>query len=223
MAKARCPYSRWSSPRSSRISSAMAVADMASASPATSEELAPHRYELAKLELEPDHEEEHHHAELGDRDDALRCREDAKPRGSDDDPADEIGDDRRKPELARDGHAEHGGDEQEKPEDQEAEFAELLRHDMLRPVVGPRCRVGKIAFRRAKTSVHVASDFAHADRCRGARIPALSSAGPGPGRLRPPGRRLRELSPAHRRPRPLRGALRARFALPRLGLLLSRD
>ena len=83
--------------------------------------------------------------------------------------------------------------------------------------------MGKIAFRRAKTSVHVASDFARADRCRADRATPFSGAGPGAGRLRPPRRGLRERSPAHRRSRPLRGALRARSALPRLGLLLSRD
>src|SRR5947209_7637440 len=56
------------------------------------------------------------------------------------------------------------------------------------------------------------------DRARG-----VGSAGFCAGRLRPAWGRLYEFPGARGRSRAVRGALRARLALPRLGLLLSRD
>ena len=104
---------------------------------AEAEDVAPHRQQPAELELEPDQEQQHHDAELGDRDDAFRRRERREPVRADDDAGDEIGDDGRQPEPARDRHAQDRGGEQHEAEREKAEFAVLLSHGGFRGGVGP--------------------------------------------------------------------------------------
>ena len=70
---------------------------------------APHRHQPAKLELEPDQEQQHDHAQLGNRDDALRRGKHRQPIGTDDDAGDQIGDNGRQPEPPRDRNAQDGG------------------------------------------------------------------------------------------------------------------
>ncbi len=93
---------------------------------------AAHRDQPPQFELEPDQEQQHYHAELGNRNDALGCSECGEPRGADDDAGDEIGDDGRQSDAARDRHAQHRGREQHQSERQEAEFTVLLIHPEVR-------------------------------------------------------------------------------------------
>ena len=89
-----------------------------------------HRHQPAELELEPDQEQQHHDAELGDRNDALGRAEHREAEGADDDAGDEIGDDRRQPEPPRDRDAQDSRSQQHDPECEKAEFA--VFHDRFR-------------------------------------------------------------------------------------------
>ena len=78
----------------------------------------------AELEFEPDQEQQQHDAELGRPAMMLSgVPEYAEAIGADDDAGDEIGDDRREPELARDRHADHGRGEQHEGKSDEADLS----------------------------------------------------------------------------------------------------
>ena len=96
---------------------------------AEAEDGAAHGDELAEFELEPDQEQQHHHAELGDRDDALGRSEGRDAVGTDDHAGDQVGYDGREAEASRNRHAQHRGREKHQSECQEAEFAVCLSHD----------------------------------------------------------------------------------------------
>ena len=93
---------------------------------AEAEDVAPHREQARQLELEPDQEQQHHDAELGDREDALGRVEQLQPVGADDHARQQVGDDRREPREARDRHADHGGGEQHEGEAEQAEFGRVM-------------------------------------------------------------------------------------------------
>ena len=89
---------------------------------------ATHRDQPPELELEADQEQQHDHAQLGDRDDALGRSKGGQSGRADDDAGNEIGDNGRQPDSAGNGHAQDRGGEQHQPECQEAKFAVLLIH-----------------------------------------------------------------------------------------------
>ena len=91
-----------------------------------------HREQLTELELEADQEQQHHHAQFGDRDDALGSCECREPRRADDHASDEISDECRQSNFTGNGHAENRGDKQHETKRKKAEFAELLRHVRFR-------------------------------------------------------------------------------------------
>ena len=107
---------------------------------AEAEDGAAHGDEPAELEFEPDQEQQHHDAELGDRDDAFGRAERRDPVGADDDAGDQVGHDRGEAEPAGDRYAQHRGGEQHQSERQEAKFAVLLSHGAFRDEVRQRLR-----------------------------------------------------------------------------------
>ena len=92
---------------------------------AEAEYVAAHRDQPAELELEPDQEQQHDHAQLGNWEDALRRRKYRQPIGTDCDAGDQIGDNGGQPEPACDRNAQDGGGKQDHPECQEAKVAVL--------------------------------------------------------------------------------------------------
>ena len=96
---------------------------------AEAEDRAAHGHQLAEFELEPDDEQEQHHAQFGHRNDALGRWEYRERGWADDHSADQIGHDGRKPDPACNRHAEDHGRQEYQPEGQEIEFAESLCHD----------------------------------------------------------------------------------------------
>ena len=96
------------------------------------EDGAPHREQLAELELEADQEQQHHHAQFRNRYDALGGGEHSETGRTDDHAADQTGHDRRQSCPARKRHAENGGKKQDQPEGKEVEFTEMLSHMRFR-------------------------------------------------------------------------------------------
>ena len=88
---------------------------------AQTEYRATHRDQPPELELEADQEQQHDHAQLGDRNDALGRSKGGQSGRADDDAGNEIGDNGRQPDSAGNGHAQDRGGEQHQPECQEAE------------------------------------------------------------------------------------------------------
>ena len=105
---------------------------------AEAENVAPHGEQAVQLQFEPDQEQQHHHAELGDAEDALRSREKAEPVGADDHPDDQVGDDRGEPGEARERHADHQGGEQHEREAEEVDAGRMLVHGLVRWSGGKR-------------------------------------------------------------------------------------
>ena len=118
---------------------------------AEAEDVAPHGEQAGQLELEPDQEQQHHDAELGDGEDALGRVEDAEPVRADDHAGHQIGDDRRKPREARDRHADHRGGEQHEREAEQAEAGRMVIHWLVpgKTPYGRDCGSGRDGVSRA--------------------------------------------------------------------------
>ncbi len=96
------------------------------------ENVAPHREQAGQLELEPDQEQQHHDAQLGDREDALGRIEQLQPVWADDHARQQIGDDRREPREAGDWDADHRGGEQHEGEAEQGEACRMIIHWLIR-------------------------------------------------------------------------------------------
>ena len=99
---------------------------------AEAEDVLAHGEQAVEFQFEPDQEQQHHHAELGDGEDALGRRENAEPVGADDHAGDQIGDDRGEPREARERHADHQGGEQHEREAEEVDAGRMMIHGMVR-------------------------------------------------------------------------------------------
>ena len=87
---------------------------------AEAEELVAHGPEGAGVELEADEEEHHHHAEFGEVAEVFGFGPDEPEERADDEPREEVAQDRAKPEAGRDGHGRHGGGEVDRGVGEEA-------------------------------------------------------------------------------------------------------
>ena len=101
---------------------------------AEAEDVLAHRKQAIELELEPDQEQQHHDAELGDGEDALRRREDAEAVRADDHAGDQIGDDRGEPREAGERHADHQSGEQHEREAEEVDAGRMMVHGLVRSI-----------------------------------------------------------------------------------------
>ena len=72
------------------------------------------RQQPAGLQLEPDDEEQQHHAELGEVQDALHVRHQPEAEGTDEHPAGEIGQHRAQPEAPEQRHGNHRGRQEQR-------------------------------------------------------------------------------------------------------------
>ena len=84
-----------------------------------------HRNEPTELELKSDQEQQHHHAEFGNRQDTLGRSKQREAGRTNDNACDEIGDNRRQPQPPCDRDAQDGGGEEHKPQCQEAKLSAL--------------------------------------------------------------------------------------------------
>ena len=140
----------WRSPRSSRICSAIAVADSASASPTTTalrstspsrprrrqrprrhadlrraepEDVAAHREQPRRLELEPDDEQQEHDAELGDVADGLGLADERQAGRADGDAGGEVAEHGAEAEAPEQRHGDHRRGAEDQDRRQEARMA----------------------------------------------------------------------------------------------------
>jgi hypothetical protein len=95
---------------------------------AEAEDVAPHREQAAELELEPDQEQQHHDAELGDGEDGFGPAENAEPVRADHHARNQIRDDRRELCEPRDRYADHGGGKQHQGEGEQTDFGRVRIH-----------------------------------------------------------------------------------------------
>ena len=107
------------------------------------------RHQPAKLELEPDQEQQHDHAQLRNRDDALGRTECRQPMRTDHDAGDQICDDGGQPESPSDRNAQDGSCKKHQTKRQEAEFAVLhWKFHRGAEVRASECGVGGIPLTR---------------------------------------------------------------------------
>ena len=100
---------------------------------AEAEDLVPQRPQRGRLQFQPDDEEQHHHAELGDAEHRAGILEQAEAEGPDGDAGDQVAEDRTEAEALEDGDGNHPRAEQGDGRDQ----VNAVRFDRHR-----RCPIG---------------------------------------------------------------------------------